>query len=272
MIPNLLSIAGFDSSGGAGLQADLKTFSALGGYGMTILTALPVQNTMGVTSCYSIPLAAITEQLEVIFSDIIPHAIKIGMLFNQDIIKVVANFLEPYAGEIPIVIDPVMMAKSGDALLLPDAIDCLKKELLPLATIITPNIPEAEVLLGTEIANAEAMPGAAEKLLALGCKAVLLKGGHLSSSDAVDYYLDNKGNSITLNAPRTTTKNTHGTGCTLSAAIAACLGHGKTLQESCEIAKKYIQQAIIHGKDWNVGNGAGPVHHFYHLWPCLEKV
>lgn len=268
----VLSIAGFDGSGGAGLQADLKTFSAFGCYGMTVLTALPVQNTCGVRSCYDIPIRAIEEQLEAIFDDIIPDSIKIGMLFSIQIIEVVASFLQKHACKIPIVLDPVMLAKSGDPLLLPEAVTALRTKIIPLATIVTPNLPEASVLTGTSATTSEEMLPVAQKLLELGAAAVLLKGGHMDGELATDLYLDNSGNMHDLTAPRITSHNTHGTGCTLSAAIASCLALGMDNIASCSIAKCYLQRAIQAAKDQQIGHGNGPVHHFYHLWPSIEKI
>ena len=258
-----LSIAGFDGSGGAGLQADLKTFSALGCYGMTVLTALPVQNTMGVRHCYEIPLAAIEAQLEAIFDDIVPNSIKIGMLFQQDIVELVASFLKRHAAGIPIVLDPVMVAKSGDYLLLPEAVNALKQQLIPNTRLITPNLPEAIVLTG----SSDEMETLADKLLALGPHAVLLKGGHQEGPYSNDLYRDQTGHSIWLKSPRIESKNTHGTGCTLSAAIAAHLALGEPLIEACRLAKNYVSGAILAAQHSSVGQGQGPVHHFYDIWP-----
>jgi hydroxymethylpyrimidine/phosphomethylpyrimidine kinase len=258
-----LSIAGFDGSGGAGIQADLKTFSALGCYGMTVLTALPVQNTCGVRKCYDISLNCIEEQLEAIFDDIVPDSIKIGMLFSSPIIELVANFLSAHAQNIPIVLDPVMLAKSGDALLLPEAIDSLKTKLIPLATIITPNIPEAYALVG-ETNNEQEL---AKRLLNLGSEAILLKGGHTNASTSDDLFLDSKGIMHWFKSERIDSTNTHGTGCTLSAAICAFLAQGLSLVDACQYAKKYLFNAMLGSKDHSVGKGHGPVHHFYDLWP-----
>ena len=263
-----LSIAGFDGSGGAGIQADLKTFSALGCYGMNVLTALPVQNTCGVRSCYDIPLNSIQDQLEAIFDDIVPDSIKIGMLFSKDIIELVAYFLEKNARDIPIVLDPVMVAKSGDTLLLPNAVQTMKEKLIPLASIITPNLPEAYTLIGQPID----MGQLAEHLMALGAKTVLLKGGHSDGAQSNDLFLDQSGQKVLLESPRIDSKNTHGTGCTLSAAICACLALGFPMLEACQIAKRYLFEAIKASKDNSVGKGHGPVHHFYHLWPTIEKI
>ena len=257
-----LSIAGFDGSGGAGLQADLKTFSALGCYGMTVLTAVPVQNTCGVRACYDLPLSCIQEQLACLFDDIIPDSIKIGMLFSSDIIKVVADFLKPYADAIPIVLDPVMVAKSGDPLLLPDAVEALKKELIPLATLITPNLPEAYALAF----ETESMDLLADTLLALGPQAVLLKGGHLAGNETNDLFVDTNGTHIWLKGKRIMSKNTHGTGCTLSAAVAAYLARQLPLIDACRQAKTYLSGAIQAAQEVSVGHGHGPVHHFYDIW------
>ncbi|MBA2653069.1 MAG: bifunctional hydroxymethylpyrimidine kinase/phosphomethylpyrimidine kinase [Tatlockia sp.] len=268
-----LSIAGFDGSGGAGIQADLKTFSAFGCYGMTVLTALPIQNTQGVSKCYGLPLTAIEEQLSAIFTDIRPDSIKIGMLFKAEIVSLVANFLKTHAQNIPIVLDPVLMAKSGDALLLPNALEALKSELIPLATLITPNLPEAQALLGMNVNFADEMPAIAEKLLELGGSAVLLKGGHLHDKEnSNDLFLNQNGELHWFTSPRIVSKNTHGTGCTLSAAIASGLALGLDLLSACKIAKKYIYHAIEAAKNEKVGSGNGPVHHFYHLWPTIDKI
>ncbi len=260
-----LSIAGFDGSGGAGLQADLKTFSALGCYGMTVLTALPVQNTCGVRSCYDIPLQCIEEQLHAIFDDIVPNSIKIGMLFSTPIIELVAQFLAKHALDIPIILDPVMVAKSGHLLLQPDAIHTLKTQLIPLATLITPNLPEAYAL----IHQTDDVRQLAEQLLTLGSEAVLLKGGHAEGAQSNDVFLDKTGAYHLLESPRIESNNTHGTGCTLSAAICAGVARGLSTLEACQAAKRYLTNAILASKDNSVGKGHGPVDHFYHIWPHL---
>ena len=263
-----LSIAGFDGSGGAGIQADLKTFSALGCYGMTVLTALPVQNTCGVREVFEIPLDSIYKQLQAIFDDIVPDSIKIGMLFSEPIIELVVSFLVQYASSIPIVLDPVMIAKSGGALLLPEAVETLKTKLFPLSTIITPNIPEAYALVG----KTDDFELLAEKLIRLGPKAVLLKGGHSGGKKSDDLFLDNQGIKKLLTSNRIKSKNTHGTGCTLSAAICSFLARGATVPDSCKLAKNYLYGAILASKDNSLGKCHGPVHHFYHLWPHLNKI
>lgn len=257
-----LSIAGFDGSGGAGMQADLKTFSALGCYGMTILTALPVQNTCGVRNCYSLPPQAIQEQLEAIFDDIIPDSIKIGMLFSSSVIEIVATFLKQYAHHIPIVLDPVMIAKSGDYLLLPEAIEALKEKLIPLATIITPNLPEAFKLVG----SLNDRDDLAQAILKLGSDAVLLKGGHDDGDNSNDLFLNQDGQKVWLEARRIVSNNSHGTGCTLSAAICAYISRGETLINACRLAKTYLTGAMMAAKDNSLGKGQGPVHHFYDMW------
>lgn len=259
-----LSIAGFDGSGGAGIQADLKTFSATGSYGMTVLTALPVQNTCGVRSCYDISLSCIEEQLEAIFDDIRPDAIKIGMLFSTEIIELVTTFLRKNAADIPIVLDPVMVTKSGDSLLQSDAVEALKTKLIPIVDIITPNLPEAKTLVPGDYEKNIL----AQKLLDLGCVAVLLKGGHEKSSNSDDLFLSYEFSEM-LSALRINSKNTHGTGCTLSAAIASFIAQGFSTLEACKKAKTYLYDAMIHSKNESLGKGHGPVHHFYHLWKYL---
>lgn len=261
--PKVLSIAGFDGSGGAGIQADLKTFSALNCYGMTILTALPVQNTCGIKNCYQIPLQCIQDQLEAIFEDIKPDVIKIGMLFNISIIELVAHFLTTHGEGIPIVLDPVMVAKSGDILLQFNAISCLKERLIPIATILTPNLPEAHAL-GDKLAKSrDEMDDVMDHLMKLGSSAVLLKGGHLLAESVPDLYADKEGKRHWIEGQRINTRNTHGTGCTLSAAIAANLALGYAPLESCHRAKHYLFSAIQGAQLWRIGLGHGPVNHFY---------
>lgn len=259
-----LSIAGFDGSGGAGIQADLKTFSATGCYGMTVLTAIPVQNTCGVRSCYDIPLSCIREQLEAIFDDIRPDAIKIGMLFSTDIIELVTAFLLQRAADIPIILDPVMVAKSGDPLLQTEAVEALKTKLIPIVSIITPNLPEARTLVPGDYEKKIL----AQKLLELGCKAVLLKGGHEDSYNSNDLFLSHEDEKV-LSAIRINSQNTHGTGCTLSAAITSYIAQGLSTIDACIKAKSYLYNAMLYSKDKSVGKGQGPVHHFHHLWKYL---
>lgn len=265
-----LTIAGFDSSGGAGIQADLKTFSALGCYGMSVLTALPVQNTTGVKAIYDIPTTCVAEQIAAIFEDSRVDAIKIGMLQRQDIIETVADALKK---EHPrnVVVDPVMVAKSGHLLLDRDAIAAMKTLLFPLATLITPNLMEASELLGRPIECKEQMEQAAIDLLRMGPKAVLVKGGHLNGDCEDCLCIDEEGiRFLWLTAKRTETPNTHGTGCTLSAAIASLLARGYALPEAVQQAKNYLTKAIIAGAHLKIGKGKGPVHHFHALWNQLS--
>jgi hydroxymethylpyrimidine/phosphomethylpyrimidine kinase len=264
-IPNILTIAGSDSGGGAGIQADLKTFAALGTYGCSAICALTAQNTQTVTAIHEVPPEFVTAQLDAVFGDIEIAAVKIGMLSSREAIDAVAAGLERH-GARTIVLDPVMVAKSGARLLRPDAIEALKQRLLPLATLITPNLPEAGDLLGIEAPGDEAgMVEAAAALRALGPSAVLIKGGHLEDADSVDI-LDDGGEPLTLVAPRIATANTHGTGCTLSSAIAALLGKGMPLRDAISGAKAYLTGALKAADQLRVGHGHGPVHHFHALW------
>nr|7R8Y_A Chain A, Phosphomethylpyrimidine Kinase [synthetic construct]7R8Y_B Chain B, Phosphomethylpyrimidine Kinase [synthetic construct] len=266
MMPVALTIAGSDSGGGAGIQADLKTFSALGVYGMSVITAVTAQNTLGVQGVHDIPPELVAAQIDAVFEDLRVDAVKTGMLSNAEIVEAVAEALRRY-GVRPLVVDPVMVAKSGDPLLAPDAVEALKERLFPLATIITPNLPEAEVLLGRPIRTEEEMEEAARRLLALGPKAVLLKGGHLEGEEAVDLLADGEG-IHRFSAPRVQTRNTHGTGCTLSAAIAAHLARGHDLPEAVREAKAYLTGAIKAAP--SIGHGHGPVNHFHAWWKRAE--
>ncbi|MDZ4792204.1 MAG: bifunctional hydroxymethylpyrimidine kinase/phosphomethylpyrimidine kinase [Hyphomicrobiales bacterium] len=264
-VPIALTIAGSDSSGGAGIQADLKTFSALGVYGATVITALTAQNTRGVIAINTSPPDFILAQMEAVFTDLDVRAVKIGMLANEDAIDAVAKGLELWCNA-PIVLDPVMMSTTGAPLLEKGAEMALLTKLLPIATIITPNLPEAAKLLGAAIAVDEAMMARqAELLIAFGSKAVLLKGGHAQTAEAVDIYCNGE-QTFRLAAARIATRNTHGTGCTLSSAIAAFLARGAPLSEAVSKAKTYLTEALAHAGGIKVGSGSGPVHHFYHLW------
>jgi hydroxymethylpyrimidine kinase/phosphomethylpyrimidine kinase len=266
MIPNLLSIAGSDPSGGAGIQADLKTFSALGCYGMAALTALTAQNTRGVTAVHVPPPEFLTAQLDAIFADMRVDAVKIGMLATGDMVRAVARSLAAYPG-LPIVLDPVLVATSGDSLGAPDVVDAMVEQLLPLATVVTPNLPEAARLAGLAIPEDEdAMRAAAEAMRARGAGAVLVKGGHLAGADAVDLLVE--GPEVRFfHARRVETRNTHGTGCTLSSAIACYLAKGLALVDAVDAAKTYLTGALSESASLDVGGGHGPVHHFHALWP-----
>jgi hydroxymethylpyrimidine/phosphomethylpyrimidine kinase len=264
----VLSIAGFDGSGGAGIQADLKTFSALGCYGTTTLTALPVQNTLGVRSIYDITSPCVEEQMKAILDDMHIDAVKIGMLHRRDIIESVAHILCNY-GVQNIVLDPVMIAKSGDKLLRSNAIAALKEVLFPITTVLTPNLLEARELLGCEIRSKIQMEKAALELVAMGPQTVVVKGGHLSGDCDDCLVLKDPLEIHWLSSPRIQTKNTHGTGCTFSAAIASFLAHRFTIFESVSRAKQYVTKSIQAGAHVQIGRGNGPIHHFHHLWNFL---
>ncbi len=256
MIPNILSIAGSDPSGGAGVQADLKTFAALGCYGMAVITSLTAQNTHGVRSVIDVPERFVKDQIAAIFDDIEVAAVKIGMLSSVDVINAVADCLEKYKPR-NIVLDPVMVASSGDSLITSDAVSVMKERLIPLTDVLTPNIPEAEKLSRKSVID---MERSAQGLLELGSRAVYLKGGHLKGSVALDVLAYDDITKV-FEAPRIDTQNTHGTGCTLSAAIAAYLAMGESLSDSCAKAKKYLSNALENAHKLNVGSGHGPVHH-----------
>ena len=259
-----VTIAGSDSGGGAGIQADLKTFSALGVYGASVITALTAQNTTGVSAIHDVPPAFITAQIDAVFSDLNVNAVKIGMLSVPGAIEAVAAGLARWHQTL-VVLDPVMVATSGDRLLAPAAIDTLKRELFPRALVVTPNLPEAAALTGTPLAQTEnEMRAQAQALLALGPQAVLIKGGHGRSAEAVDL-LVTRDAVARLTAPRIDTKNTHGTGCTLSSAIAAGLAKGQRLDAAVADAKAYVSAAIAAADELSVGHGHGPTHHF-HVW------
>ncbi|ACM30309.1 bifunctional hydroxymethylpyrimidine kinase/phosphomethylpyrimidine kinase [Rhizobium rhizogenes] len=269
MIRNVLSIAGSDPSGGAGIQADLKAFSARGVYGMAALTALTAQNTQGVSGVHPVPPQFVADQTEAIFADVRVDAIKIGMIANAAIAEAVADALAPHR-DIPIVLDPVMIAKGGAALLAADAVDVLTRRLLPLATLLTPNLPEAAALLHEPVAeNRETMARQAQALAKLGPLAVLIKGGHLDSDESPDVLASPEG-LIWFEASRVPTKNTHGTGCTLSSALAAEIAKGATLAEAVATAKHYLAGAVAAAGTLSVGSGHGPVQHFHALWPATE--
>ncbi len=256
----LLTIAGSDSCGGAGIQADLKTFSAHGVFGMSVISAVTAQNTQGVFAVQDISPDIIQKQIEVIFDDIFVDAVKIGMVSKTETIRIIAETLSKYEVK-NLVIDPVMISKSGFDLLKPDAKEALIQCLLPMATVVTPNLPEAEVITGMKVASIDEMKKAAEEIYKMGPKYVLVKGGHLEG-EAMDILYD--GTDFTYyNSPRINTKNTHGTGCTLSSAIASNLGKGMDIHKAIEEAKNYITTAIE--KSFSIGKGVGPVHHF-HEW------
>jgi hydroxymethylpyrimidine/phosphomethylpyrimidine kinase len=263
-IANVLTIAGTDPTGGAGIQADLKTFSALGAYGMSAITAVVAQNTVGVRGFHALDPAFVADQIDAVFDDVTVHAVKIGMLATAGIVDTVAAALVRHRVG-TIVLDPVMVAKSGDRLLAPDAVAAIRERLVPIATLITPNLPEAGVLLDRAAPDTlDAMRDALPDLHALGAPWVLLKGGHLGGETSTDL-LRGPESTLELAAPRVATRSDHGTGCTLSAAITALLPH-HAMQASVRCAKDYLNGALAEAWRLNVGHGHGPTHHFHALW------
>jgi hydroxymethylpyrimidine/phosphomethylpyrimidine kinase len=261
-IPTALTIAGSDSSGGAGIQADLKTFAALGVYGASVITALTAQNTHGVNGIHVVPAGFVTAQIDAVFGDIKVKAVKIGMAAQLATIDAIAAGLVRWSPK-HVVLDPVLVATSGDRLLPADAIESLRTQLIPRASLITPNLPEAAALLDEPIASGEAaIARQGQRLLAMGCPAVLIKGGHAQGSESIDYLVTGDG-MLALPAPRIATENTHGTGCSLSSAIAAGLAKGDGLESALRNAKAWISAAIAAADRLGVGHGHGPIHHFH---------
>ncbi len=264
-VPIALTIAGSDSSGGAGIQADLKTFAALGVYGASVITALTAQNTTGVTGIHQVPAEFVTAQIDAVFADLEIGAVKIGMVADLGVIAAIAAGLERWSPK-HIVLDPVMVATSGDRLLAAEAVDALRAKLIPQASLITPNLPEAAALLDEPIAaNEGAIASQGQRLLAMGCRAVLIKGGHGQGAESTDYFVTSAGTTA-LAAPRIATKNTHGTGCSLSSAIAAGLAKGEDMETAVRHAKTWISAAIAAADRFAVGHGHGPVHHFHRFY------
>jgi hydroxymethylpyrimidine/phosphomethylpyrimidine kinase len=264
-IPVALTIAGSDCSGGAGVQADLKTFSALGVYGASVITALTAQNTQGVSGIHQVPADFVTAQIDAVFSDLDVAAVKIGMVADRATIDAILAGLTRWSPK-NIVLDPVMVATSGDHLLAADAVATLRTKLIPCAGLITPNLPEAAVLLEEAVATSEtAIASQGARLLAMGCRAVLIKGGHGQGSESIDYLFGGAG-TVALRAPRVATKNTHGTGCSLSSAIAAGLAKGEELETAVRHAKAWISAAIAAADRLDVGRGHGPIHHFHRFY------
>jgi hydroxymethylpyrimidine/phosphomethylpyrimidine kinase len=262
----VLSIAGSDSGGGAGIQADLKTFSAIGCYGMSVITALTAQNTQGVKAIHAVPPAFAVEQIEAVLSDIGADAIKIGMLYSAELIEAVAEALKKH-GARKIVLDPVMVAQSGDKLLQDDAIEAIKAQLMPLADVVTPNKPEASVLTGRRLNRREDIESAAETLAKHGSRSILIKGGHGDESKSTDLlFLAQESRFVSLEADRIETRNNHGTGCTLSSAIASYMAKGSDVEEAVQKAKTFMNHAIAAGTAYKIGHGNGPVHHFFQWW------
>jgi len=266
--PIALSIAGSDPSGGAGIQADLKTFSAHGVYGCAIITALTAQNTLGVSGIWPAPVDSIQAQIESVLSDVAVNTIKIGMLCSAEIIEAVANILIRFPG-ISVICDPVMVATSGDNLLDKDAVDSMAKKIFPLSILVTPNLDEAALLLNEKVAeNTQQMKAQCEALMSMGCQGVLLKGGHLKEDESTDILIHKVNGKYTqhiFSLPRIDTKNTHGTGCTLSSAICANLAKGTTMLDAVSAAKRFVTDAIKFSDRIHVGAGNGPVNHLYEM-------
>jgi hydroxymethylpyrimidine/phosphomethylpyrimidine kinase len=263
-LPIALTIAGSDSSGGAGIQADLKTFAALGVYGASVITALTAQNTRGVSGIHPVPADFVTAQIDAVFGDLDIKAVKIGMVAQSATIEAIAAGLTKWSPA-HVVLDPVMVATSGAHLLVPDAVEALRSKLMPRA-VVTPNLPEAAALLGEPEAQDEAaIESQGRKLLAMGCAAVLIKGGHGQGAESIDYLFSVAG-MVALAAPRVATANTHGTGCSLSSAIAAGLARGEDLETAVREAKNWISDAIREADRLGVGHGHGPIHHFHRFY------
>lgn len=265
----VLSIAGSDSGGGAGIQADLKTFSALGCYGMTAITAITAQNTQGVRAIHGVPAQMLRAQIDAVLEDIGADAVKIGMLHDPEVVCVVVEAIQRHRLQ-QVVLDPVMVATSGDRLMAAETVNVLVQALFPLASVITPNLDEAALLLGRPIDGANALDEAATALLALGAPAVLLKGGHLPGDTVIDVLALTDGTRLRLQSPRIVTHNGHGTGCTLSSAIAAHLALGLPLPQAVEQARAYILGAIAAGANVHTGHGHGPLNHGYA--PVVQRV
>lgn len=262
----VLTIAGSDPSGGAGIQADLKTMSACGCYGMSAITAVVDENTIGVTGVHPVPVSFVEGQIRSVLDDIGADAIKIGMLHSSALICSIRKTLDDYRIQ-NIVLDPVMVATSGDKLLQDEAIETLKTCMIPISRVITPNIPEAEILLGEKICAVNDMPAAARKLSFDKKISVLLKAGHLTGDKLTDFFYNAETDELLeLPSKRLQTRNTHGTGCTLSSAVASFLAHGLPLNDAVRQAKEYISQAITKGAEYQIGKGCGPVHHFFSFW------
>lgn len=260
--PSVLTIAGFDSSGGAGIQADIKTISALGCYATSVLTALPVQNTTGVKSIFSIPSTVVEEQIKVVLDDIIPDAIKIGMVHSIELVYAITNTLKQYP-KIPIIFDPVMVATSGHHLIETETIDIIKKELFPISELITPNMDEASVLSKIEVETIEDIKEVGHIILQQGCKNVLLKGGHLKTENLTSILFSQNKPQKRYESKKVESKNVHGSGCTLSSAIASYIARGYELSEAIKYAQDYVYKSILFGKDVTTGKGNGPLNHFH---------
>ncbi|PIF44547.1 hydroxymethylpyrimidine/phosphomethylpyrimidine kinase [Chryseobacterium sp. 52] len=268
--PSVLTIAGFDGSGGAGIQADIKTASALGCFSTSVLTALPVQNTQGVRKIYPIPVEAVADQIEAILDDIFPDAIKIGMVHTPQLVETIVSTLRKYK-KIPLVFDPVMVATSGHRLIEEETIAAITEKLFPIADVITPNMDEASILAGMKVETPEDLYAAGKLIKKLGCKSILLKGGHQETSTITSLFYDEYENYHTFETKKFDTNNTHGSGCTLSSAIAAYLAQGHTLYDSVSLGQDYVYQAIENGKDVQTGLGNGPLNHFFNPQKLIKN-
>lgn len=266
----VLSIAGSDSGGGAGIQGDIKTMSALGCFATTAITAITVQNTIGVQQVFPIPVGIVTAQVQAVLEDLKPMAIKIGMVYNSELLIALASLLRKYP-DIPFVYDPVMVSTSGEKLFKDNSISVLRKTLLPLAYLLTPNLDEAGLLAEMKVNNVDKMKTAAQRILEYGGFAVLVKGGHLKGDSLYDVYIDRDGNQHTFQSEIVETTNTHGTGCSLSSAIACYLALGLPLFESISKARSYLRNAIIEGKGVETGKGHGPLNHFFSPEKLLKR-
>lgn len=267
--PSVLTIAGFDGSGGAGLQADIKTISALGCYATSVLTALPVQNTLGVESIYPIPEEVVARQIASVMDDIPPKAIKIGMVHTKALLMTIVDMLTKYP-EVPIIFDPVMVSSSGRQLMENDAIAAMVEHLFPLLSIVTPNMDEAAALAGMPINNVDDMYVAGAKIKRQ-CKSVLIKGGHLQQEQLSSLYFDEAGDVHQFQSQKYNTNNTHGTGCTLSSAIASYIARGESFLQAVAKGQKYVQQSILHGMDVKTGKGKGPLNHFFEPQKLIKR-
>ena len=267
--PSVLTIAGSDSSSGAGIQADLKTISALGCYGTSAITVITAQNTLGVTSLHHLPAAIVADQITAVLNDIKPHAIKIGMIGKTELLQAIFDILNIYP-EIPIILDPVMMATSGYRLADENMIELMKTLLIPITALITPNLDEASVLAEMEISTVVQMKTAAQKILTFGCGAVLVKGGHLHGSKLCDVYIDKTGREFIYENDKISSQNTHGTGCTLSSAIASFIARDFEISDAITYAESYVHQAIAQGIDVTTGKGKGPLNHLYAPIPLIK--
>ena len=267
----VLTIAGSDSGGGAGIQADIKTISAMGCYATSAITAVTVQNTLGVKAVHPVPLDILEGQIDAVLSDIGTDAIKIGMLYSLEVVNIVANMIEKYQVK-NIVVDPVMMSTSGYRLIEENAIEVIKHRLIPLSRVVTPNIPEAEILVGCKISSEEDFDKVARRLSYNSGVSVLLKAGHLDGDYLVDYFYNaENGTMTTLPSKRVETQNTHGTGCTLSSAFAAALAKEDDLTLAAKSAKKYVEQAIVYGAEYKIGEGYGPINHGFNPIKTIER-